>query len=102
MVFPEIMELPALCHCKGDNRLFFLLYLLCALLLHGGTFFLKIGFHTQKIFPKRPGLSLCNGIDVYLNAADFKTVLVKGIEQGIFIFPAPVLHYHIKVRTSSL
>ena len=102
MVLSEIVELPALRHCKGYNRPFFLLCLFCGFLLHGGTFFLKVGFHAQKILPKRPGLALCNGIDVYLNAADFKTVLVKGVEQGIFVFPAPVLHYHIKVRTSPL
>ena len=102
MVFSEIMKLPALRHCKGDNRLFFLLCLLCGFLLQGGSFFRKIGFHTRKVLPKRPGLSFCNGIDVYLNAADCKTVLVKGIEQIILAFPSPVLHHHIKVRSSFL
>ena len=60
MVLSKIVELPALRHCKGDNRLFFLLCLLCGFLLQGGSFFLKISFHTRKILPKRPGLALCN------------------------------------------
>ena len=98
MVFSEVMELPALCHRKGNDCLLFFLYLFCIPLLQGSTFFLKVRFHSRKILPKRPGFSFCDRVDVNFHSADAETVLIKGVEQGIFPFPAPVFHDHIKVR----
>ena len=98
MVFSEVVELPALRHRKGNDLLFFFLCLLCAFLLHGGTFFFKVGFHARKVLPKRSGLSFCDRVDVNFHAADAQTVLIKSVEQGILRFPAPVFHRHIKVR----
>ena len=70
MVFSEVMELPALCHCKGNDCLLFFLRLFRIPLLQGSTFFRKVRFHSRKILPKRPGLSFCDRVDVNFHAAN--------------------------------